>query len=388
MSIRTTSFASALGKPEPLRESGIRPPNSNRFSALRGRSNSATGRVPMSPTVKRPFEDLDMPLGKAPKLDSNLVFKELEAVEVKIAKTNDVIASVRSGLAKGQLDAQVGELLGGILSALENISDTQTSFASLLIDTCKYRQAPPSAAQAVKAGTAHTVHPKPVKAVPMPEEARKKKFVAAVRDAEKSVLLFNLDLGQVPIMNTATISMKVTQDLAAKAAMVEGKTSGRPSEEIVTMLDDAISLVKGMDFYGKVTKTFSNKNKPEDPMNGKFCTLPVKLAFKDKETKQQAESLLRSKCKIQCTTPYPLNLRKAIRKAIEEEKAKFKEEFIQVRVDPEAGTLKVSRKAGGKTGGKWFNNYTTIQLEDSVFELGFQANSQVDQMEIEGGQAL
>ena len=329
-----------------------------------------------------------MPSGKAPKLDSNLVFKELEAVEVKIAKTNDVIASVRSGLAKGQLDAQVGELLGGILSALENISDTQTSFASLLIDTCKYRQAPPSAAQAVKAGTAHTVQPKPVKAAPTPEEARKKKFVAAVRDAEKSVLLFNLDLGQVPIMNTATISMKVTQDLAAKAATVEGKTSGRPSEETVTMLDDAISLVKGMDFYGKVTKTFTNKNKPEDPMNGKFCTLPVKLAFKDKETKQQAESLLRSKCKIQCTTPYPLNLRKAIRKAIEEEKAKFKEEFIQVRVDPEAGTLKVSRKAGGKTGGKWFNNYTTIQLEDSVFDLGFQANSQVDQMETEGGQAL
>jgi hypothetical protein len=112
------------------------------------------------------------------------------------------------------------------------------------------------------------------------------------------------------------------------------------------------------------------------------------LAFKDKETKQQAESLLRSKCKVQCTTPYPLNLRKAIRKAIEEEKAKFKEEFIQVRVDPEAGTLKISRKSGGKTGGKWFNNYTTIQLDDSVFDLGFQANSQVDQMEIEGGQAL
>jgi len=386
MSIRATSFSAALGKPDPLRESGIRPPNSNRFSALRGRSNSSSGRVPMSPTVKRPFEDTDFPVGKAPRLDSNLVFKELEAVEVKIAKTTEVIAGVRAGMAKGQLDAQIGEFLGGILAALENIAETQTTFSSLLIDSCKFRQVPP--AGKVTGGSAQSGPTKPVKPAPTPEENRKKKFVAAVREAEKSVLLFNLDLGQVPIMNTSTISMKVTQDLAAKAALVEGKDTGRPSEEVVTMLDDAVSLVKGMEFYGKVTKPFVNKGKTDDARNGKFCTLPVKLAFRDKETKQKAESLLRSKCKVQCTTPYPLNLRKAIRKAIEEEKGKFKEEFIQVRVDPEAGTLKVSRKTGGKTGGKWFNNYTTIQLDDSVFDLGFQANSQVDQMEIEGGQAL
>ena len=64
----------------------------------------------MSPTVKRPFEDVSWPVGKAPKLDSNLVFKELEAVEVKIAKTNSVIASVKAGLGKCELDTQVGRI--------------------------------------------------------------------------------------------------------------------------------------------------------------------------------------------------------------------------------------------------------------------------------------
>jgi len=326
----------------------------------------------MSPTVKRPFEDVSWPVGKAPKLDSNLVFKELEAVEVKIAKTNSVIASVKAGLGKCQLDTQVGELLGGLLSALENIAETQTCFSSLLIDSCKLRQGPPPKGPA----TSGSAQPTP----------------AAVREAEKSVLLFNLDLGQVPIMNTNTISMKVTQDLAAKAATVEGKDNGRPSDEVVTMLDDAISLVKGMDFYGKVTKAFLNKGKKDDVRNGKFCTLPVKLAFKDKDTKQQAESLFRNKCKVQCTTPYPLNLRKAIRSAVEGEKAKFTEDFIQVRVDPEEAILKISRKSGGKDG-KWLNNYATIQLDDSVYDLGFQANGQVnsqnDNMETsESGQAL
>jgi hypothetical protein len=181
----------------------------------------------------------------------------LEAVEVKIAKTNEVIASVRAGLAKGQLDAQVGELLGGILSALENIAETQTTFSSLLIDSCKLGRSLRSGP--VTGGSAQSGSDKPVKPAPTPEETRKKKFVAAVREAEKSVLLFNLDLGQVPIMNTSTISMKVTQDLAAKAATVEGKDTGRPSEEVVTMLDDAISLVKGMEFYGKVTKAFTTR---------------------------------------------------------------------------------------------------------------------------------
>ncbi len=35
-------------------------------------------------------------------------------------------------------------------------------------------------------------------------------FVKAVKDAEQSILVFNLDLGQQPSMNTATISSKVT----------------------------------------------------------------------------------------------------------------------------------------------------------------------------------
>ena len=203
----------------------------------------------------------------------------------------------------------------------------------------------------------------------------------AVREAEKSALLFNLDLGTVPVMNTNTISVKVTQDIAAKAAVVEERPQGRPTDDTVTMLEDAISLVKGMEFYGKSTKPFTNKGKVDDPRNGKFCTIPVKMNFKDKETKQQVESLLRNKCKIQCTTPYPLNLRKAIRATVETEKAKYPEHFIQVRVDPEALSLKLSRK--GKDG-KWFNSYETILLDDSVLDLGRTGN--VERME-EGGQS-
>ena len=169
-------------------------------------------------------------------------------------------------------------------------------------------------------------------------------------------------------MNTATISMKVTQDIAAKAATVEGHPQGRPTADTVTMLDDAISLVKGMEFYRKATKPFANKKNPSDPVNGKFCTIPVKMGFKDKDTKQQVESLLRNKCKIQCYTPYPFYLRKAIRTTIETEKVKYPEHFIQVRVDAEAATLKLSRKLGKD--GRWLNNYETVILDEGALDTG------------------
>ena len=382
MSIRATSFSAALSRPEPLRDPGNRAPNVNRFQALRSRSNSTQGRIPVTPTAKRPPEDMDFPHGKNPRMDHNLVFKEFEAVEAKIGMAKEIVGSVKATMAKAAVDGPAAEIWGGILAALECIIETQVTMGSAIMDGLCVKSVPPGRRDA---GTAAT-GPEPlkvVKPIPTPEEVRKKKFVHAVREAEKSVLLFNLDLGKVPVMNTNTISVKVTQDIAAKAAVVEERPQGRPTDDTVTMLEDAISLVKGMEFYGKTTKPYTNKSKAADPMNGKFCTIPVKMNFKDKETKQQVESMLRNKCKIQCTTPYPLNLRKAIRETVETQKVKFPEQFIQVRIDPEALSLKLSRK--GKDG-KWFNNYETIPLDDSVLDLGRTGNA--EPMETGGQQAL
>ena len=386
MSVKATSLSAAFARPEPLRDSGNRPPNVNRFQVLRSRSNSAAGRVPLTPTTKRPSEDTDFPSGKNPRMDNNTVFKEFEAVEAKISKARDNLGTVKAALNKVGLEGPMSEVWGGILTALESIIDSQVSMGSAIMDgLCVKGQ---DSGRRAPAQTGPVVEqPKVSKTPPSAEEVRKKKFVQAVREAEKSTLLFNLDLGTVPLMNTSTISAKVTQDIAAKAALVEGRPSGRPTDDTVTVLEDAISLIKGMEFYGKTTKLYSNKNKQADPKNGKFCTIPVKLNFKDKDTKQQVESLLRNKCKVQCTTPYPLNLRKAIRTVIEEQKVKYPEQFIQVRVDAEGLSLKLSRKQDGKDG-KWLNNYETIALDDSVLDLGKVSNSSDEQMEVGGQSAL
>ncbi len=63
----------------------------------------------------------------------------------------------------------------------------------------------------------------------------------------------------------------------------------------MTQLDDTLSMVKNMDYFGKTTKQAKGKE---------FFTIPVKLAYKDKETRIAAEQNLRKLCKVSCTTPY------------------------------------------------------------------------------------
>ena len=161
-------------------------------------------------------------------------------------------------------------------------------------------------------------------------------------------------------MNTGTLSRKVTEDITAKAAATDGKTDGRPLEDTVAVLEDTLSMMKGMEFFGKVTKPFANKNKPDDSRSGKFHTLPVRMIFKDKDAKSRAEQVLRKSCQVNCTTPYPVPLRNAIKRTIEEQKLAFPNEFIQVRVDPEAALLRISRRVDGK----WSNKTATVELLD------------------------
>ena len=60
-------------------------------------------------------------------------------------------------------------------------------------------------------------------------------------------------------MNTRMIAKKVTEDITAKEAATECKENGRPSEDTITILEDTLIVMKGMEFSGKATKPFMNK---------------------------------------------------------------------------------------------------------------------------------
>jgi hypothetical protein len=112
-----------------------------------------------------------------------------------------------------------------------------------------------------------------------------KKFKDTVREAEKSTLVFNLNLGRVPIVNQDTMSTRATIALNEMAATVEKSKSKTPTPDTMAAIDDVLSVVKGMKFYGRATKSFQKRG---DPLSGSYCTVPIRYDFSDKDTRAYA----------------------------------------------------------------------------------------------------
>jgi hypothetical protein len=68
----------------------------------------------------------------------------------------------------------------------------------------------------------------------------------------------NLNLGRIPIVNKETMSKRATLALTALAAKKENKKGTIPSGESVGALDDVLSVVKNIFFFGSGTKTYNN----------------------------------------------------------------------------------------------------------------------------------
>jgi hypothetical protein len=167
-------------------------------------------------------------------------------------------------------------------------------------------------------------------------------FKESIWEAERSTLIFNLDLGKVPVLNKDTMSKRATLALTTMAATKEKKTGSVPSSEAVDAIDDVLSIVKDMAFLGNSTKTY---RKAGDDRSGGFCTVPVKYEFRDRDTKAQAERVLRKYCDVQCATPYPPMVRECIKQIVAESKKAYPDNFIRVTIDTQKMLFKVSRNA-------------------------------------------
>ena len=190
-------------------------------------------------------------------------------------------------------------------------------------------------------------------------------FKETVREAEKATLVFNLDMGTVPLMNTATMCKKATLALTKMAANAEGKPDSTPSTEAIAAIDDLLSVSTGMEFFGRTTKTYKNSR---DPASGAFCTVPVKYTFNDRETRMKAEQILRGRCKVNCSTPYPTILRNCIKQTAEHFKRKYPGDMIRVSVLTNKFALKVTRKPAGNDT-IWSELDRTIPLPDAALNV-------------------
>ena len=300
----------------------------------------------------------------------------VEEATIAIAKVNSLCDKIASDISATTSDPAVISVFNDVCEALKLITKTQEN----LLSSVQGRGNPGNGgvnlvslgALPKKARKDISNKDSPVLTGNSQPEAQdadpiKKRFVEAVKEAEKSTLIFNLNMGTVPIMNKDTMATKSTLALTTMAAAKEGKQSSTPSNEAVTALDDVLSLAEDMSFFGNSTKSYKNSR---DEKSGSFCTIPVKYTFKNKDTRIRAEAVLRERCQVTCSTPYPVILRECIKQVVEHVKQNYKDNFVRVTVDTTNFGLRVARRAHKESGDSTWQVYNDLlPLPDDVCDV-------------------
>jgi hypothetical protein len=307
----------------------------NRFAAFSARDRSTSSIRGESP-AKRIRED-----GKrgrdesAEKTDRNLAFKSMADEEEKFWKVKEIVGKVRQSMAAATgegLKGPVADVLNGIIEWMDITTGVQEISANVVVDSFNKVVSPPRKSRKESVRCEPTEEEKEE----MEMTSKRKKFVQEV---------------------------KFAQDMVAKAAMVENLGESRPSKLVAAQLDDAIEMCTRMEFFGKETKKALKKGKSGEEED--FYTMPVRLYFKDKVTRDAADARMRKMCKMGGSIPYHRTLRNVINTVVEEGKAKFPSSYIQVKVDAEKFQLRVSRREDGV----WYNNIEIVPLPPSVLDL-------------------
>ncbi len=200
-------------------------------------------------------------------------------------------------------------------------------------------------------------------------------FTKAVKEAERSLLIFNLDLGQAPIMNPTTISARVTVSLLNIYVAKKGNSIGNHTQDARDLVDDITSQVKSMEFFG--SKTAPCKFPKDTSRNGEFYTVPVKLVFKDRKTAQTAAELLRKYFGVNTTTPYHRSLRAAINQAINQAKEANPCHHAKVNLGMNGRTLKCFIRTDTNQPGTWTPWGSNIRLPTEALDPGIKDATKV-----------
>jgi hypothetical protein len=342
--------------PRELHQLNVGSGNYNRYAPL---LPPPPGRQRLNSKRKYDSDNPDVP-PKTPKLDHNVVFEQLKASEEAMTGIKD---SFKEALSIGEncytaTDGGTGEAFFKLAKTVELLITNQERIFSVMVDTVGVAaKAPSSSYSAAARHDPSKVSGPSRQRLPSAAQAdyRPKKLRQAISKAEKSVTIFDLDLGAVPIINRESLSKKVTLVLHEKAKTA-GIYKGNPDAATESM-DDILSCAT-IDFLGKGSKVFYNTKDTSDPRNNKMCTVPVKLTFRDKNSRFQAEQTLKKACKVKCATPYPKKLRGLIDGFVKECKQVKSGCFILARVDIE----KLCITARARTDEGWVNLDKSISI--------------------------
>jgi hypothetical protein len=320
---------------------------------------------------------------KSPRLDQNTLFGQLKEVEDNLVVVKSTVSAI---MTAGDSIFNIGE--GGLGAAVHKLAlavnmlvCNQEKLLSAVVDAAGsgMKSSAPSYAAAAAGGNRETERavstdrPTGKKASPPP--SRETKLRQAIAKAEKSTVIFNANLGNVPVMNKDTLARKVTILLHDNAkSLGEFRDNPKYAEEAV---DDFLSCAT-LDFLGKGTKPYFNRKNTSDELNNKFCTVPVKLSWKSKGERIRGEQALRKVCKAKCSVPYPKNIRTLIDEVLKAGQSAKPGLFIRVRVVSENLTV----VAHAREDGNWVDLHLGKKIPlDSLDSAELQALGDANEME-------
>jgi hypothetical protein len=193
--------------------------------------------------------------------------------------------------------------------------------------------------------------PHPPRAPPKPDSAGSKELRDAFALADRTAILFDIDLGPAPVGNRQTLSRSLAAGIRASALSNAGE-SVTDQTEAVRAAGDALSCAGDVAFLGQSSRPFSNPRDESDPKNGTFCTMPVKLEFEDRQQRIYFEQTMR-KCDLRSSQSLPAFLQKERTAFDSALRAKYKDDMIMICPDPARCVLTAFRKRDRKD--KWLD---------------------------------
>jgi hypothetical protein len=282
-----------------------------------------------------------------------------------MVKANEAASAIRSRIASGAATEEVRDLAGFsiILLDLLNVvveegilpmaSSTAASFASV-------------------AGASVAANPPPSRPRQEPGTPELKAALAA---AEKTAVVFDADLGRVPVANRTTLNGAFAAGLKA-ATMKVAEGSGGDANEGIRVVNDALSCVDNLDFIGQTSARKIDKSDPENPIPLSFCTMPVRLDFPDRHTRIHFEKTLRKHCGLRATMSLPFQIRKYQNMFLSALRARYAGRAISARPDTSTMSFVVFMKK--EDGNGWARCRESVPIPRGIMLPDFVFPNRVD----------
>ena len=156
--------------------------------------------------------------------------------------------------------------------------------------------------------------------------------------AERTAILFDANLGHTPTANRDNLTFALWSSVKT-AAISKAERDGMDANSFIKLVDDAVSCVTTTEFLGTRSAPFENKQSKADPCNKSFCSMPVKLTFRDRGSRINFEQTMRSLCNLCAAISLPKHISDFRTLIADKIKSSSLNCFVSIRLNSENQSL-------------------------------------------------